>query len=68
MWVNPLLLSPSVVSPPPPSQVTLGVLLIAPPMEVWVTWCVLGGLWVMVFAVHEVVFLVCKVARRNKED
>ena len=49
-------------------QVTLGVFLVVPPFEVWVTWCVLGCAWILTFLVHEVVFIIYKICKRVKND
>ena len=47
-------------------QVTLGVLLVVPPVEVWGVWSGLGGLWVITFIAHEIAFHVSKVTKAIK--
>ena len=48
-------------------QLTLGVFLVGAPLEVWAVWCGLGGLWVIVFLVHECGYLCYKICHRNKD-
>lgn len=49
-------------------QVTLGVFLVVAPFEVWVTWCALGLAWIVIFFIHEVVFVIHKIYKRVKKS
>ncbi len=44
-------------------QVTLGVLLIGAPLLVVYVWAGLGGLWVLTFLLHEIVYVCYKLVR-----
>ena len=48
-------------------QIMLGVFLVVPPMIVWAVWAGLGGLWIIVFFLHEIVYLACKIKHRKDE-
>ena len=40
------------------------MLLIGAPIEVWCVWAGLGGLWVIVFILHEIVYLCYKLVHK----
>ena len=45
-------------------QVTLGVFLIGAPTQVWYVWVGLGGLWVVTFLLHELIYICYKLVHR----
>ncbi len=48
-------------------QVTLGVFLIKAPLAVWAVWAGMGVTWLVVFVVHECVYVCCKIAHRGQK-
>ena len=64
----PLPSSASPFPPPSPAQVTLGVFLVVPPLPVWIVWCILGGLWIITFIIHEIVYIILKIRNRVRKD